>query len=87
MVDQDRWWEDKSEVRRVGAMLERSGVLPDPESYYCYLEKPWKWSHERKVADALESAMIEAGISPNRGWEMTAVDIIAKAQDIMAGRA
>ena len=69
------WWQSAEEVNRVELMLVRAGALPESERAY-YRGKPYKWQKEAELAERLEQAMIDAGVDPSRGWEMTGQEIM-----------
>jgi hypothetical protein len=70
------WYEDPAEVQRVEFMLVRAKVLPEDERDYFRGNKAHKWRKEAEYAERMEQLMMEAGVSPEDGWEMSASDII-----------
>ncbi len=80
------WWENPVEVTRVEYMLVRAGVLPESERAYYRGNKAHKWAKEADFAERMEQLMMETGVDPKDGWEMTATDLMNRLIDPRAHR-
>ena len=70
------WYQNPVEVQRVEFMLVRAKVLPETEREYYRGGKAHKWVKEAEYAERMEQLMMDAGVAPEEGWEMTASDLI-----------
>jgi hypothetical protein len=70
------WYENQVEIQRVEFMLVRAKVLPEAERAYYRGGKARKWIKEAEYADRMEQLMMDAGVAPEEGWELTACELV-----------
>jgi hypothetical protein len=69
------WSVDAEEVGATMHMLVRAGILSTQSAIDEYMLTPWSWDRERAICRRLESVMAEAGVSADRGWGMTLLEV------------
>ena len=72
-MSRQEWWSDPMDVIRAAMSIERAGVGKADD----VLEKPWNWTAERSTVLKLEGVMIERGVLPEDGWDMTLRELAA----------
>lgn len=61
------------EVTRAAMSIERAGVGRADD----VIDKPWNWGRERETVRRLEEIMVERGVLPEDGWDMTLRELAA----------
>jgi hypothetical protein len=74
------WWANPEDVREVGRMLMCAGIIIERDLEY-YESKPWKWSGERQIVKAMQIAFDRAGVTFEKGIDMTGAEILESWQE------
>jgi hypothetical protein len=74
------WWANPEDVREVGRMLMCAGIIIERDLEY-YESKPWKWSGERQIVKAMQIAFDRAGVTFEKGIDMTGRRLLESWQE------